>query len=76
MASIRHGGHGKRTTELLNLLKVLARLITLEAEQTRLLEQVLASSQITVTDLKSVGVLPVPEGLRKLPRSHGDEALS
>jgi hypothetical protein len=65
----------QRTTELLNLLKVLAHLTELEAEQERLLEQILASPQITVTDLKFVGVLPVPEGLRKLPRTHGNESL-
>jgi hypothetical protein len=65
----------QRTTELLNLLKVLARLTELETEQTTLLEQILASPQITVTDLKFAGVLPVPEGMRKLPRMYGNDAL-
>jgi predicted helicase len=64
-----------RTTDLLNLLKVLARLVKLETEQAKLLEQILTCPQITITDLESVGVLPVSEGLRKLPRSYGSPTL-
>jgi predicted helicase len=65
----------QRTTDLLNLLNVLSSLVALEEEQARLLEQILASPQITVVDLESAGVLPVPEGLRKLPKTYGEETL-
>jgi hypothetical protein len=64
-----------RTTELLNLLKVLARLVELETVQAKLLDQVLASPQITVTDLVSVGILPVPESMRRLPKDYGSATL-
>jgi len=64
-----------KTTELLNLLRILRQIIELEIEQAKLLEQILSSPQITVTDLESASVLPIPEGLRNLPRSSGSATL-
>ncbi len=53
------------TTDLLNLLNVLGRLVELEPEQADLLARVLAATQVTVADLSQAGVLPVADGFRK-----------
>jgi hypothetical protein len=47
------------TTELLEVLNVLALLVDLEAEQAALLDRILAGPLITVADLTEAGVLPV-----------------
>jgi hypothetical protein len=53
------------TTDLLNLLNVLGRLVELEPAQADLLARVLAATQVTVADLSQAGVLPVADGFRK-----------
>jgi hypothetical protein len=57
------------TTELLNLLTVLSRLVALEPAQADMLARTLASPLITVDELEEVGVFPVPSVARK-PRRH------
>lgn len=47
------------TTELLNLITVLGRLIDLEPAQRDLLEQTVENVQITLDDLRDAGVVPV-----------------
>jgi hypothetical protein len=49
------------TTELLNLIAVLGRLIDLEPAQRDLLEQTMANAQITLADLHDAGAVPVPQ---------------
>ncbi|MDQ1675253.1 MAG: hypothetical protein QOC93_397 [Actinomycetota bacterium] len=56
------------TTELLNLLNVLGGLVALEERQADLLAQVVVAPQVTVADLMSAGVFPVPEEVRKLSK--------
>lgn len=53
------------TTDLLNLLNVLGRLVELEPAQADLLARVLAATQVTVADLSQACVLPVADGFRK-----------
>jgi hypothetical protein len=53
------------TTDLLNLLTVLSRLVALEPAQGELLEQALVGPLITAAELEEVGVLPVPASARK-----------
>jgi hypothetical protein len=53
------------TTELLNLLNVLGRLVELQPRQADLLIGILDSPFVTVTDLARVAVLPVPELSRR-----------
>lgn len=52
-------------TELIELLTVLSRLVTLESSQDEILERILEQPTITVADLTRAGVLPVPEPARK-----------
>ncbi|WP_171074154.1 type ISP restriction/modification enzyme [Nonomuraea basaltis] len=62
------------TTELLQLLHVLALCIELEPEQADLLERICEGPLITVTDIEEEQVFPVPAGARKPPASESFEA--
>lgn len=53
------------TTQLLDLLNVLGRCVELEPSQASLLDGILDGHLITVDDLTSAGVLPVPDNFRK-----------
>ncbi|MFT7841111.1 type ISP restriction/modification enzyme [Saccharothrix sp. BKS2] len=53
------------TTELLDLIHVLGRLVALEPLQDQLLRRILESPLITVEDLTSAGVLPVSPAAKK-----------
>jgi hypothetical protein len=53
------------TTELLNLLQILGRLIDLQPGQAELLGRVCAAPQITVLDLEAAAVLPPPARVRR-----------
>ncbi|MFI6098156.1 type ISP restriction/modification enzyme [Lentzea sp. NPDC051213] len=55
------------TSELLNLLNVLERLVSLESAQADLLDRVLGGPQVTVADLTRASVFPVSEESRKSP---------
>lgn len=57
------------TTDLLNLLQVLQRLVDLEPAQADLLGRIVASPQITVRELEAAGVLPVPADLKRPVRA-------
>lgn len=59
------------TTDLLNLLNVLGRLVELEAAQAALLEQIIVAPQITVSELTQEGVLPVPAHFTKPAKGPG-----
>lgn len=56
------------TSDLLDLLNVLTLLVEIEPEQADLLETVMAGQRITVDDLTTAGVLPVPDTARTLPK--------
>jgi hypothetical protein len=57
------------TTDLLELLRVLTLVTDLEPAQAELLNRVVESLQITVTDLTAADVLPVPDEAREpLPK--------
>lgn len=56
------------TTELLDLLNVLERCVALAPEQDSLLTKIVSGPLITVDDLVSSGVLPVPSSATKMPR--------
>ncbi len=56
------------TTELLNLLTTLSRLVALEPIQADLLARVEAGPLITVAELERAKVLPVPPAAKKGPR--------
>ncbi|MFD4259047.1 type ISP restriction/modification enzyme [Streptomyces sp. NPDC058534] len=67
------------STELMELLSVLRRLVELEPAQQVLLERVVAGSVITESDLTKAGILPVGAKTRKprrrlLTLSSGDES--
>ena len=53
------------TTELLNVLHVLGRLVGLEESQADILTKICASATISEADLKAAGALAVPEAWRK-----------
>jgi hypothetical protein len=55
------------TTELLELISVIGECIRLESAQGELLDNVLISPIISVTDLKTAGVLPAPSAASKPP---------
>ena len=57
------------TTDLLNLLNVLGRLVELELAQVSLLARVTAGTTITEQDLRHAGVLPVDPAMTKPPRA-------
>jgi hypothetical protein len=50
----------KHTTEILDLLHVLGRLVALEPKQTELLEQICTHPTIDVIQLQKVGALEIP----------------
>jgi hypothetical protein len=64
----------KCTTELLELLNVLAWCADLEPEQAALLDQICASPLITVAELQQARVLPVPKAAR-MPLAADDPDL-
>jgi hypothetical protein len=53
------------TAELLTLICCLEQLVELEPEQDRLLAEIMDGEQITVDDLETARVLPVPDDARK-----------
>ena len=63
------------TTDLLDLLNVLTLVVELEPVQAELLDRVMAGPRITVADLTDVGILPVPESARSLPKSGKDDPV-
>jgi hypothetical protein len=67
--------HSGYTSELLNLLHVLGRLVELEPSQAELLQRVCGAPQITVAELNTAGILPPPQSTRKLPSVRGDMTL-
>lgn len=60
------------TVELNDLLTVLRRLVDLEPVQQDLLEQVLAGPLITMADLTTAGVFPVPDAARRARQNSPD----
>ncbi len=67
----------KFTTELLELLNVLAWCIDLEPKQAALLDRICAGPIITINELQAGKVFPVPDWARKPPATqHGDDALT
>lgn len=63
------------TTELLNVLHVLGRLIDLEPQQANLLDRVVSGPLITDAELRAAGAFAVPEGFAvKTTRSTRDDA--
>jgi hypothetical protein len=65
------------TTDLLELINVLAMVTELEVVQDELLEQVMREERITVSEMNRAGVLPVPDAAReplpKLRRNNTDQ---
>jgi hypothetical protein len=64
------------TTELLNVLHVLARLVTLEPAQAELLERICGGPTLTADDLRAGGALDLPAGAggkAKGKRAKGDD---
>ena len=57
------------TSDLLDLLNVLTLLVEMEPAQADLLDRVMSGPRVTVEDLTTTGVLPVPDSARKLPKS-------
>jgi hypothetical protein len=53
------------TTELLQLLNAVTRLVELESAQSELLDRVLEGPLVSVADLTDAGVLPVPDAVRR-----------
>ncbi|MFE6359853.1 type ISP restriction/modification enzyme [Streptomyces sp. NPDC057806] len=64
------------TTELIELLSVLRRLIDLLPVQRDLLAKILAGPVITERDLEGAGILPVPDAARKSRRDGTDGLFS
>jgi hypothetical protein len=62
------------TTELINVLHVLGRLVALEPAQAELLEEICSGQTITAAELLAAGALP--ETHRSASRARGDEATS
>ncbi len=63
--------HPNYTTELLNLLQVLGRLVDLQPDQADLLDRICAGAQITVADLEAAAILPPPARVRRPVRPEG-----
>ena len=59
------------TTELLNVLHVLGRLVELEPAQAELLERICAGPTITAAELTDAKALPVPGRLAEAARRRG-----
>lgn len=58
------------TSELIDLLHVLGLLADLETDQAELLARIVDGPMITVDELTTAHVLPVPAEARKLPKAH------
>ncbi len=63
------------TTELLDLLNVLGRCVVMERKQDALLARIVAGSLITVNDLTSAGIIPVPNSATKMPKPNHEADL-
>ena len=63
------------TTELLNVLHVLGRLVALEPEQAKLLTEICAANTIDAATLKAAGALDVSEAWRKKLAGVGSPSL-
>lgn len=63
------------TTELLDLLNVLGRCVALAPKQDTLLTTILDRPLITVHDLVSTGILPVPNSAKKAPKPDHHDGL-
>ena len=63
------------TTELLDLLNVLGCCVELEPRQDELLGRVVDGPLVTVDELTTAGVLPVPSAASRAPRQTTDEGL-
>jgi hypothetical protein len=63
--------HPDYTTELLNLLQVLQRLVDLEPVQAELLDRICAGAQIAEADLEAAAILPLPASVRRPVRPEG-----
>ncbi|WP_405668028.1 type ISP restriction/modification enzyme [Streptomyces sp. NBC_00055] len=64
------------TTDLIELLSVLRRLVDLLSAQRDLLAEILAGPVITERDLKGAGILPVPDAARKARRDSTEGLFS
>ena len=62
------------TTELINLLHILGRLITLEPSQARLLEQICSAPTIAADELRSAGSFEKPTSPKR-STSSADESM-
>jgi hypothetical protein len=63
------------TTELLDLLNVLGRCVALAPAQDKLLAKIVTGPLISIEDLMSSGVLPVPKSATKMPKPHHQHGL-
>ena len=63
------------TTELLNLLHVLGRLIALEPAQAEMLERVCAGPTITAEELAAAGAFTLPAGSSRKSGASGHRSL-
>ncbi len=63
------------TTELLNLLQVLERLVDLQPDQADLLDRICAGTQITGADLGAAAIFPPPARVRRPVRPEGPTLL-
>jgi hypothetical protein len=61
------------TTELLQLLSVLASFVEMEPRQMKLLDLIADGPVVTIDDLSGAGVLPVPAAATKPPADLGDD---
>ena len=64
------------TTELLNVIHVLGRLVEMEADQAKLLERICAGATISLDELRTNEALIVPDGWRKKLTPEADESIS
>ncbi|MFY9823260.1 MAG: type ISP restriction/modification enzyme [Thermoanaerobaculia bacterium] len=64
------------TTELLNVLNVLGRLVALEPSQADLLEQIYSGQTISIAELRAAGALTVPAPLRRTTTAHSSRQTS
>lgn len=64
------------TTDLLQLLNILAWCVDLEPAQANLLDRICAGPVITSNDLQTAEVFPVPDRVRKPPKIYDGDALT
>lgn len=72
---VAHRWTAAMTTELLALLNVVGRCVELAPRQVALLDEVMVSELVSISDLESGGVLPVPEAAKKAPKVSEDASL-